>query len=89
MRLDARLIGNYVSAGRYYNELSQLLGKLLETQDHVQLGGRLAFLTNTDFFTLRLGTQLLYNTAHTLTQEDWAGTWTATGRSTRRRAARS
>jgi hypothetical protein len=70
VRLDARLIGNYVSAGRYYNELSQVLGKLLQTQDHVQLGGRLAFLASTtDFFTLRLGTSLLYNTSHALTEE--------------------
>jgi hypothetical protein len=71
MRFDARLIGTYVSGGRYANEMSQLFGKLLKTQDYMQMGGRLAFNASaTDFFTLRFGTTLLYNTAHDLTRED-------------------
>ncbi|MBF5043940.1 hypothetical protein FGE12_16190 [Aggregicoccus sp. 17bor-14] len=71
VRLDARLIGNYVSSGRYANELSQLAHKLLDTQDYLQLGGRVGFYASaTDFFQLRLGTGLVYNTAHDLTRAE-------------------
>lgn len=71
VKFDARLVGNYVSSGRSANELSQQLGKLLQTQDHLQLGGRLAFNASaTDFFTFRVGSTLLYNTSHDLTREN-------------------
>jgi hypothetical protein len=68
--LDIRAIGNYVSAGRYYNELSAGLGKLLSSQDFFQVGGQLGATASAgEAFTLRASGTFLYNTDHTLTNE--------------------
>jgi hypothetical protein len=68
--LDVRLLGNYVSQGRYYNELSDALAKLLYTEDHLQLGGQFGLVAYAaDFFRLTTSASLLYNTEHTLTAE--------------------
>ncbi|HVG58511.1 MAG TPA: hypothetical protein VNA24_08145 [Hyalangium sp.] len=68
--LDLRVLGNYVSEGRYYNELSAALRKLLATQDYFQVGGQLGVVASAgEAFTLRANGQFLYNTDHTLTNE--------------------
>ncbi len=68
--LDVRTIGNYVGGGRYYNELSQPLGKLLTTENYFQVGGRLGITASAaESFTLRASGTFLYNTDHTLTAE--------------------
>ncbi|WP_257450645.1 hypothetical protein [Archangium lipolyticum] len=68
--LDLRAITNYVSEGRYYNELSGALRKLLYTGDYMQVGGQLALKAHVnDVLTLRGSAMLLYNTDHVLTDE--------------------
>src|SRR5207237_1028884 len=37
--LDLRLIADYVGPGRYYNEMSAILRKLLYTDDYLKVGG--------------------------------------------------
>ncbi len=69
--LDLRAIGNYVSAGRYYNELSAAMRKLLATQDYFQVGGQLGVLASAgEAFQLRASGSFLYNTDHTVTNEE-------------------
>jgi hypothetical protein len=69
--LDIRAIGTYVGAGRYYNELSAALGKLLATQEYFQVGGQFGATASAgEAFTLRASGMFLYNTDHTLTNED-------------------
>jgi hypothetical protein len=68
--LDVRAIGNYVGRGRYYNELSAALRKLLATQDYFQAGGQLGVTASAgSAFRLRASGTFLYNTDHTLTDE--------------------
>jgi hypothetical protein len=68
--LDLRTIGNYVSPGRYYNQLSAAMGKLLATQDYFQVGGQAGLTALAgNAFMLRASGTFLYNTDHTLTDE--------------------
>jgi len=68
--LDIRAIGTYVGEGRYYNELSAALGKLLATQEYFQVGGQFGATASAgEAFTLRASGMFLYNTDHTLTNE--------------------
>jgi hypothetical protein len=68
--LDVRAIGNYVSEGRYYNELSGVMRKLLQTGDYAQLGGRFGLTARlSDSLTVRGMAMLLQNTDHVLTDE--------------------
>ncbi|MCP3142005.1 hypothetical protein [Pyxidicoccus xibeiensis] len=69
--LDLRTIGNYVGRGRYYNELSSALRKLLTSEDYFQVGGMLGVNARAaESFTIRAAGTFLYNTDHTLTSED-------------------
>ncbi|SES93554.1 hypothetical protein [Stigmatella erecta] len=69
--LDLRTIGTYVSRGRYYNELSSALRKLLVSQDYFQVGGMIGATASAgEAFRLRASGTFLYNTNHTLTDED-------------------
>lgn len=69
--LDLRTIGTYVSRGRYYNELSSALRKLLVSQDYFQVGGMIGATASAgEAFRLRATGTFLYNTNHTLTDED-------------------
>jgi hypothetical protein len=69
--LDLRTIGTYVSRGRYYNELSSALRKLLVSQDYFQVGGLIGATASAgEAFRLRASGTFLYNTSHTLTDED-------------------
>lgn len=68
--IDLRGIATYVSEGRYYNEMSDLFGKLMYTQEYAQLGGQFGLYAHAaDFVSLQLVASLLYNTEHTLTYE--------------------
>ncbi len=70
MALDIRAIGNYVSEGRYYNELSGMLRKLLYTGDYAQFGGRVGLTAQlSDVLSVRGSTTFLHNTDHVLTDE--------------------
>ena len=70
LALDVRALGNYVTRGRYYNELSSVMGKLLATQDYFQVGGMLGVTASAgQAFKLRASGTFLYNTDHTLTDE--------------------
>ncbi|MFY0567195.1 hypothetical protein ACN28E_25610 [Archangium lansingense] len=69
-KMDLRAISNYVSEGRYYNELSGTLRKLLATGDYVQIGGQLAVTAEiSDILSVRGSGMFLYNTDHLLTDE--------------------
>lgn len=68
--LDLRAMGTYIGEGRYYNELSAALGKLLATQEYFQVGGQFGATASAgEAFTLRASGTFLYNTDHLLTNE--------------------
>jgi hypothetical protein len=68
--LDLRAVGNYVSEGRYYNELSGALRKLLYTGDYFQMGGQFAVKAQVnEVLSLKGSGTYLYNTDHILTDE--------------------
>ncbi|MFY0522444.1 hypothetical protein ACN28I_04245 [Archangium gephyra] len=69
-KMDLRAISNYVSEGRYYNEMSGALRKLLATGDYLQIGGQFALTAQlSDFLSVRGSGMYLYNTDHALTDE--------------------
>ena len=69
-KLDVRTLANYVSAGRTYNEMSGLLGRLLTTGDYLQFGGQLGLTAEINQVLSVRGTAMfLYNTDHALTDE--------------------
>jgi hypothetical protein len=62
---------NYVSEGRYYNEASDLFGKLLYTSDYGQAGARFGFTGQAaEFIILRASLSFAYNSEHFLTNEN-------------------
>ncbi len=68
--LNATALVTYVSQGRYYNEVSDLFGRLLSTGDYVSLGGRVGVVAHlAEFIQLNLGFRMAYNTEHALTEE--------------------
>lgn len=68
--VDLRLMGNYVGRGRYYNELSSALRKLLTSEDYMQVGGQFGVTARAaEAFTIRASGNFLYNTDHLLTSE--------------------
>lgn len=70
LTLDLRLLGNYVGRGRYYNELSSALRKLLTSEDYFQVGGQVGVTARAaEAFTIRASGNFLYNTDHLLTTE--------------------
>lgn len=71
--LDVRAVADYVGNGRYYNEASGLLKKLLWTGDYLKFGGALGIeALASDYVSVRATAKLLYNTEHYLTDE-WMG----------------
>lgn len=69
--LDLSAHARYVGPGRVYNPLSGLLGKLLSTEDHLQLGGTVGFVAEpADFFRLTGALGLSSVTDHGLTVEE-------------------
>jgi hypothetical protein len=68
--LDLRAMADYVSGGRYYNELSGLTRRLLKTGEYVQLGGQLGIVAAaTDYISFRANAGMVYRTQHSLSQE--------------------
>jgi hypothetical protein len=69
--IDLRFGVTYVSEGRYYNEMSDLFGKLLYNSDYVQMTGRVGFVGRAaQFFSLQAYAEFSYNTEHWLTNEN-------------------
>lgn len=68
--IDFRTFANYTSESRSYNEMSDLLGKLLTTSDYGTIGGQVGFVGQAaDFLMLRGSGSIAYNTEHFLTGE--------------------
>ncbi len=68
--LDIRAMATYVSEGRYHNEMSDLMHKLLYTSDYLQLGGQIGFNAQAaEFISINVSAALSYNTEHFLTNE--------------------
>lgn len=68
---DFRTFFNYTSEGRYYNEMSDLFGKLLYTSDYGTVGGQFGFIGQAaEFVTLKASTSIAYNTERFLTREE-------------------
>lgn len=62
---------NYFSEGRYYNEMSDLFGKLLYTSDYGQAGAQFGFVGQAaEFVILKAYTSFAYNSEHFLTNEN-------------------
>lgn len=68
--VDLRGWFNYTSEGRYYNEMSDLFGRLLYNTDYGQIGGQFGFVGQAaEFIKLRAYTSFAYNTERFLTNE--------------------
>ncbi|MEW5743722.1 MAG: hypothetical protein AB1938_32720 [Myxococcota bacterium] len=68
---DLRGFFNYTSEGRYYSEVSDLLGKMTYVSDFGQVGGHIGFVGQAaEFVTLRAYASLAYNTERVLTNEN-------------------
>lgn len=68
--LDFRFSGTYVSEGRTYNELSDLMGKLLYTGDYGQIGAQIGVVGQAaEFLLLRASGSFQYFTERFLTAE--------------------
>lgn len=77
---DLRGFGDYTSEGRYYNELSDLMGKLLYTSDYGTIGGHVGFIGQAaEFVLLRAYAIFSYNTEHFLTNENIGKDWSGNG----------
>lgn len=70
LSVDIRGSATYVSRGRYYNEMSDLLRRLLSTQDYMNLGLSLGLVARPiSFVTVNARVGLSHNTDHLLTDE--------------------
>ncbi len=68
--LDFRLFGDYTSAARFYNELTDMSGKLHWTDPYLTMGGYLGvYLRASKFIVLQGSTSISTSTAHWLTGE--------------------
>jgi hypothetical protein len=71
LAIDLRLMVTYVSEGRYYNEMSDLMGKLLYTGDYVEMAGQVGIIGHAaEFIHLKAYAKFSYVTEHTLTSEN-------------------
>lgn len=70
LAFDVRGTAQYVSEGRYYNEMSDLFGKLLFSAEHLQLGGQFGLVAHlASFLQMRANGSVQYNTDHFVTNE--------------------
>jgi hypothetical protein len=68
--LDFRLFGDYTSSARFYNELTDMSGKLHWTDEYLTMGGYFGvYLRASKFITLQGSTSISTSTAHWLTGE--------------------
>jgi hypothetical protein len=84
--LDFRLFGDYTSSARFYNELTDMSGKLHWTDEYLTMGGYFGiYLRASKFITLQGSTSISTSTAHWLTGEtlgvdrDWPALATGSG----------
>ncbi len=80
--VDFRLFADYTSAQRFYNELTDMNGKLNWTDDYLTMGGYFGvYLRASKFVTLQATASLSTSTAHWLTGETLGNdrTWPALG----------
>lgn len=69
--VDLRGFWQYTSEGRYYNELSDLMGKMLYNSDYGTVGAQLGFVGQAaEFVMLRAYGSLAYQTERYLTSEN-------------------
>lgn len=69
--IDLRGTGQFISEGRYYNEMSDQLGKLLYTEQYLHMGGTLAINARAaEYVELRLAASYFRDTDHFLTNEN-------------------
>jgi len=67
---DVRGLANYVSEGRYYNEMSDLFGKLLFSDEYLQMGGQFGLVAHVaSVLQFKANGAVLYNTDHFVTNE--------------------
>ncbi len=70
LAIDLRAWLTYNSEGRYHNEMSDLLGKLLLSSDYMQVGGHFGITGHAaEFIHLKAYASWAYNTEHFLTNE--------------------
>ena len=68
--IDTRLIAEYTSKARWYNELTDATGKLHQTGSYMELGGLISFLFRASRYVAVQGqASYTYETAHLLTGE--------------------
>jgi hypothetical protein len=73
---DVRAWMTYISEARSFNEMSDLLGKLLYTSDFGQVGAQLGFVAQAaEFVSLKGSASLAYNSEHFLTNETIGKDW--------------
>ncbi len=80
--VDFRLFADYTSAARFYNELTDMTGKLNWTEDYLTMGGYFGlYLRASRFVTLQATASLSTATSHWLTGEKLGadGGWPAVG----------
>lgn len=72
LAFDLRAFANYVSAGRYYNELSDVFGKLLRTQEYLHIGAQVGLVAYAaDYLHFKAHASWARNTDHFLTYEEF------------------
>lgn len=70
--VDLRLGGDWHTSGRWYNELSDLAGRLLETGEYLTLTGQAGLnLRASDYVELRGSVSYSVDTSHTLSDGSW------------------
>lgn len=72
LALDLRTQGTYVSEGRYYNEVTDVLRKLNYSEAYFRVGGSVGLTASTtENFKLHASGTFLYNTDHAITSEPY------------------
>jgi len=70
MVIDVRVTAEYISKARWYNELTDATGKLLQTESYMQMGGLVSFLFRASSYVAVQGEAgYAWETSHLLTGE--------------------
>lgn len=80
--LDLRLFADYTSSQRFYNELTDLSGKLHQTEGYLSMGGYIGlYLRASKYMSLHTVASLATQTSHFLSGESLGrnGSWPAVG----------
>jgi hypothetical protein len=69
--IDVRLFGDFTSAQRFYNELTDATGKIHQTGEHLTMGGLVGlYLRGSKHLSLQATASIATRTAHYVTGED-------------------